>query len=192
MMYCRWRAVERFEERGASNCKNAQIYAISWEQAINMDMMSLSDSSSKENGRSKTPRVCAAAAAAATLRVGGGSGAEGHGGGASRNKPHFGSKMQKGKRKALLSEISIKIARSKQTKLVLNQLAVRAALQLRPPLAIVTHKELLLRKLFFNSPYCHITGNISHYKNPFYFNFSVTSSHSEEFQTSNGPTRPAS
>ena len=57
--------MERFEERGASNCKNAQIYAISWEQAINMDMMSLSDSSSKENGRSKTPRVCATAAAAA-------------------------------------------------------------------------------------------------------------------------------
>ena len=42
-----------------------RFYAISWEHAINMDMLSLSDSSSKENGRSKTPRVCAAAAAAA-------------------------------------------------------------------------------------------------------------------------------
>ncbi len=54
----------RFEERGASNCKNAQLYAISWEQAINNDEMSLSDTATKENGRSKTSRVCGAAAAA--------------------------------------------------------------------------------------------------------------------------------
>ena len=90
-MYCRWRAVERFEERGASNCKNAQIYAISWEQAINMDMMSLSDSSSKENGRSKTPRVCAAAAAAALCALAAAAEQKATAG-ASRNKPHFGSK----------------------------------------------------------------------------------------------------
>ncbi len=93
-MYCRWRAVERFEERGASNCKNAQIYAISWEHAINMDTMSLSDSSSKENGRSKTPRVCAAAAAAALCALAAAAEQKATEG-ASRNKPHFGSKMQK-------------------------------------------------------------------------------------------------